>query len=455
MAMFYALGIDPSKENFTTSLLSGGGSTIWKNKQWPTNREGFDACLSELNLVLRAKDSLVVGIEATASLDDNLLKWFSTLKAPFYVTPIRLNPAATARFTGHKPIRGKTDGMDANRRIGEFTLYYADRLSAYEHDGQAQAMARVTSERSRMVEEATAVKNRLADHLIIAFPEFTNVFKKPWIKSARAVLRKTPTARHAAKKRPKAFAKLKLSCRETLGEQRAKQLIYLASRSVASATKDSDAEMILFGLDQLDMLEKRIDSIEKQMRDYAQRSIDEDKAEPQAPQGAPRIGEQIRLIKTMRGAGVVGAAGIVLPSRGIARFASAKAFSAQLGACPEFDQTGTSKAKTRLTRSGDRRTRPMLYLLAQMACVHDPSFAFHKWRLMRKGLKPKQAVCACMNRLAKIMWTLVHTRSPYDVNRQLGQIAIHHGDLWKTFVKENSENKQMWKNIDEKWKNHA
>lgn len=455
MSKFYVLGVDPGKRHFAASLLDGEGQTIWKNGRWPVSRAGFDDCLERLKATVRAGDRLTVGIEATAALDDNLLAWFSTVEAPFSVTPIRLNSAATARFSGPSPIRGKTDGMDANVRIGQFTQVYAARLRRFEHDPQAQAMARLVGERQRLVKEASAAKNRLGDRLVISFPEFATVFEKPWLATARAVLRHIPTARHAAGKRPRVLARLELGGRKQLGLARAKKLTEAAKRSVASATEEFDAQTILFLLGQLDLLEQRIGAIEKELVGYAAPSAASEPREPEAGEQAPSISEQIRLLQTMRGVGAVGAATVVLASRGISRFASAKAFSAQLGACPDLCQTGSSKATSRLTPSGDRRTRATLFLLARMACIHDPAFAFHKWRLMREGRKPKQALCACMNRLARIMWTLTQTAKPYDVNHALEQIAIHHSGLWKTFLKEKSVHRHMWTKIEARWKNPA
>ena len=97
----------------------------------------------------------------------------------------------------------------------------------------------------------------------------------------------------------------------------------------------------------------------------------------------------------------------------------------------------------------------MLYLNAQTACMFDPAFAFHKWRMIQKGLCPQQAVCAAMNRMARVSWTLVAKNQLYDVNRMLDQIKIHHADLWKTFVRLHQNDQRLWKNVEPRYKKTA
>jgi transposase len=447
----YVLGIDPGKKNFSTALLRLSGERVWKSHEWSADREGFEACEESLKQALEPGDHLIVGVEATASLDDNLLAWLGAMRAPFALTTIRVNCAQTARFTGPRPIRGKTDPLDADRRIAEFTRVYAAQLHRFEHDPKTLAMGRLVNERQRLVKEATATKNRLSDRLVISFPEFTTVFAKPWQVQARAVLAKTPTARHAARKRPSVFARFNLGRGRPLGAKRAKALISAAKASVASATSDFDAQTIRFMLEQLTLLEGRIGEIEAELGRYAQSLGKGAQSEPGAEEEAT-FAEEIRLAASMRGVGLVGSATLVLRARGLSRFTTAKALSAQLGACPDLRQTGSSMNTSNLTSSGDRHTRPMLYLLTQMVCVHDPAFAFHKWRLIRKGLKPKQAVCACMNRVVRILWKLAKTRKPYDVEHALRQIEIHHSELWKTFAKEKKDDKIMWRKTEKKWR---
>jgi transposase len=450
MTASFVLGIDPGKTFFAATLMHSTGERIWKGRQFDMSREGIDELGSNL-----PEGDLTVGIEASGRIDDNLLAWFSRWMSCCRnrrTKLIRVNPGQSARFGGPKPRRDQTDGSDSDH-IGEYTRVYAHRLEAFEHDPQVQAMARLISERQHLVEDLAATKSRTHEQLLISFPEFTQIFTDPFAKLARAALREVPTARHAASRRPLSLARVKAGRKEcSLGTEQAKKLIQLGKRSIASAVEDNDAQAMVFLLDQLNLLERRLASIEQTLAAYAQRAQTEVGLATEEGVSAAR---QIGLLDSIPGIATVAAATLVLGSRGIARFGSGRALAAQWAACPERTQTGTSLNKTRLTARGDHKRRAMLYLATQIACLYDSAFAFHKWRMVQHGLCPQQAVCAAMNRMARVIWALVAKNRAYDVNLMIGQIQIHHSELWKTFVRLHQNNKALWKNVDPKYKKVA
>ena len=455
----FVLGIDPSKRKLNGALITAQGERVDLQSEWPMSRPGFEGLGQALAERLEPGDRLIVGVEATAALDDNLLAWLHAWDAPFEVSVLRLNSAQTGKFVGPKPIRGKTDPLDSRWRIAEFARVYAAQLHAFLQDPEAQAMGRLVNERQTLGAEAAAAKNRLHDRLVICFPEFASRFNDPGAPLARAVLRRAPTARHAAALRESALAAIRARRGgPALGPERAAGLRQAARQSIASATADTDADAVRFLLGQLERIEERQHAIDACLEAYAQRLQDEappaDAPAP-APDAPASIPEQLRLLDSIRGVGLVGAATIVLRSGGLGRFPTAKALGAQLAACPDRLQTGSSRDSSRLTTCGDRRARSVLYLLTQAACNFDPVFAFHKWRLEQKGRTPKQALCAGMNRMAHLMWAMAQTRQTYDVNRALEQVVLHHRHLWITFLKHAQNSRKLWKGVDPKWRNIA
>lgn len=446
----FVLGIDPGKSFFAATLMHATGERIWKGQEFDMSRDGFDKLRSSL-----PHGDLTVGIEASGRIDDNLLAWFGRWKAccrDREITVIRVNPGQSARFGGPKPRREYTDGSDSDH-IGEFTRVYANRLEAFEHDPKAQAMTRLINERQHRVDELAATKNRIHEQLLVCFPEFTQVFVDPFAKLARAILRQAPTARHAAKRRPLSLARVKAGHKErSLGTERAQKLVELAKRSIGSAGEDNDAAAMIFLLDQVELLEKRLADIEATLTAYAAQAKNE--VVPAGEEGVSPA-RQIELLDSIPGIATVAASTLVLGTRGLTRFDSASALAAQWASCPERMQTGTSLNKTRLTARGDHKRRAMLYLATQISCMYDPAFAFHKWRMIQRGLCPQQAVCAAMNRMARVAWTLVAKNQIYDVNLMVGQIQIHHADLWKTFVRLHQNNGTLWKKVEFKYKKLA
>jgi transposase len=438
----FVLGIDPGKSFFAATLLDTDGRPVWKEECIDMSRDGFEILRSKL-----PAGNLTVAIEASGRIDENLLAWFQGLAATCRdreIKVIRVNPGQSARFGGSKPRRDQTDGSDS-AHVAEFARVYQTRLEAFDHDRRIQGMCRLISERERLVEDQTATKNRIHEQIMICFPEFTRVFADPFAKLARAVLRQIPTARCAAGRRPLSLARIKGGRRcASLGIERAQQLINYAGESIASAREEFDGEAMIFLIEHLESLEKRLASIEQILVRYAE----------QAQPGADRPGsrgisapQQIRLLDSIPGIGIVAASTLVLGTRGLDRFYSGSALSAQWASCPERVKTGTSLNHTHLTARGDHKKRAMLYLVTQSACNFDPAFAFHKWRMIQRGLCPKQAVCAVMNRMARVIWAMVANNSSYDVNELIVQIRIHHGDLWKTFVQCNQNKPYLWKNV--------
>jgi transposase len=446
----FVLGIDPGKSFFAATLMHSTGERIWKARQFDMSRDGFAALKSSL-----PDGDLTVGIEASGRIDDNLLAWFGRWKSccrDRKVTLIRVNPGQSARFGGPKPRRDQTDGSDSDH-IGEFTRVYAHRLQAFEHDAEAQAMSRLVNERQHRAEELAATKNRIHEQLMVCFPEFTQMFVDPFAKLARAVLKQVPTAREAAKRRPLSLARVKAGRKErSLGTEAAHKLIQLGKESIASACEDNDAAAMTFLLNQLDLLEKRLADIEGALAAYAARAEHELGSAGEQGVSAAR---QIQLLDSIPGIATVAASTLVLGTRGLARFDSGSALAAQWASCPERTQTGTSLDKTRLTARGDHKRRAMLYLAVQVACMYDPAFAFHKWRMIQAGLCPQQAVCAVMNRMAHVAWALVAKNQTYDVNYMVGQIQIHHAELWKTFVRLHENNGTLWKKVEIKYRKIA
>lgn len=443
------LGIDPGKSFFAGTLMYSTGEVIWKVQQFDMSKDGFESLKSKL-----PEGDLTIGIEASGRIDDNLMAWFGQWIPTCRnrrVKLIRVNPGQSARFGGPKPRRDQTDISDSEH-VAEYTRVYANRLNGFVYDPKAQSMTRLISERQRVVNDMVATKNRIHEQLLVCFPEFIKVFSDPFSELALAVLRDCPTAESLARRQALSLARVKGGGRrgQSLGVERARKLIALAKGSIASAGEAHDREAFRFLLDQLGLLEKRLASIKQNLVAYVESA--QGQTETPAEASVPR---QIELVDSAPGIGIVAASTLVLGTQGIARFVSGKALSAQWASCPERTETGTSLKKTALTNRGDHKRRAMLYLVTQIACISDPAFAFHKWRMVQRGLTPQQAVCASMNRMARVLWSLVAKNQTYDVNRMVAQIQMHHAELWKTFRGLHKNDPRLWKKVDERFKKSA
>ena len=480
MSETYVLGVDPSKRKVTVCMMKQrNGEVVLGPMDFAADRQGFQDLLERLRERLGEGDRLMAGVEASGVYDDNLLCWLGSLRAePWRTFVLRLDPAQVAHFGGARPVRGKTDAADA-RRIARFVRAYAEELDLFEYDEEALAMLRLVNERGHLVEDHTVWMNRLQDHLVVCFPEFETLFKDPTGALPLAVLTKVATAAEAARHQARTLARVRADAPRSrfLGEERAQALVRAAKNSVASAAGEHDGATMRFAVGQLQLLDERISNIETTLEAYYHTVCEPAPAGAPAPAASPRreapsadaklgaaassdadlgdatsgavtapdaaspqppaltIPEQLRLVDTVPGVSIVGACTVVLRSRGLGRFTSAKALAAQLGACPDRNQTGSSRDQTHLTHRGDRRTRAVLYMLTQSATLCNPVMAFHKWRHQRNGMRPKQAVCACMNRMARWIYGVVKNGKPYDPQRAVENASRHHADLWEEFLK--------------------
>lgn len=436
-ATIYALGVDPAKEKATLCLLDQQGAVILAPFDAPASREGFALVESRLAPCLAAGDQLLVGVEASCALDDNWLAFFCALEAPFALSVMRLDAAQVRHFSGPKPLRGKTDHADA-RRIARFVCAYASELARFRHDPEAQAMCLAVSDRAAIVEDLTRLKNRLRDRLVLAFPEFERLMKDPASPLALAILEAAPTAASLGAMALEALAAIAApeSPSRRLGQEKAALLLAAAKSSIASQKSPMAAAVIGHLVAQIRLLRSHVAQLETFIDEYVESAAPAQAGTEPAAAAPPSIPRQIALLDTLPGVGPIVAATLVLRSQGLSRFHSAKAFAAQLAACPDRLQTGTSKDIGRLAQRGDRRARPQLFLAARVATTYDPFLAFHKWRHMRAGQGAKQAICSCMNRLARLAWTLVRDNTPYDPAKAMDQITRHHLQEWQLFLKE-------------------
>jgi transposase len=452
---YYTLGVDPAKHKVTICLLHGSGREIVSPCDLACTREGFDQLRCLLESHVPAGQPLTIGVECTGSLDDNVLALFASMRDQWQLTLIRVDAAPVHHFSGPRPLRGKSDRADA-RRIARFTRTYAEELYHFVADEELLAMQRLVNERLALAEDLTQLKNRLHDRLVISFPELTQVFNDPACGVALAVLAKAPTASQVAKMRPSSLAQLRGAGKHgrVVGAERAAQLKALAHNSIASACTASDAATIERLVSRIQMLLEHQDQIEQHLSQFVATAAEPASAEEQSTADAEQpstrcdLARQIQIAQSLPGLGLVNSSALVLRSRGIRRFTTRKALAAQLGLCPDQNQTGSSRDTSRLTYRGDRRARSLMFLACVIALRTDVAFSFHHWRLVQSGKSGKQAVCACMNRMAQLLWTLVDNNTTYDPQRAIRNAAKHHPELWKSYLEHASElGKTMQKKI--------
>jgi len=154
--------------------------------------------------------------------------------------------------------------------------------------------------------------------------------------------------------------------------------------------------------DHLAFLDVQIADIEKQIDDLIDNDTD--------------LRNQRDLIKSIPGLGHRSASSITAEFPELAKYRDAKAVAAHAGLCPAIEQSGTSLARSHLSRSGSSKLRRLLYFPAIVAMKHNPAIASFAGRLQSRGKQKMVIVAAAMRKLLVLAYGVVKSGRPFDAS---------------------------------------
>jgi transposase len=149
-------------------------------------------------------------------------------------------------------------------------------------------------------------------------------------------------------------------------------------------------------------LEKEIARIEKQIADVIKSN--------------QHLEEKMELITSIKGIGKLTAYKVLSHIPDMNCFANAKQFAAFIGISPRQHQSGKFQGKTTISRLGDSRLRKVFYMAALVAKRFNNRLQPFVERLQNKGKAPKAIICAVMRKLAHLVFGVLKSRRPFDVN---------------------------------------
>jgi transposase len=161
-------------------------------------------------------------------------------------------------------------------------------------------------------------------------------------------------------------------------------------------------------------LQRRIADLQRQIDDHIDRN--------------PDLRDDAALIKSIPGLGPVTVAKVLAYLGDVRRFGTAKALAAFLGVTPRQKQSGTSvKGRTMLSRTGHTAMRTALYMPAIVAMRHNLAVKAFGDRLRSHGMAPKAVIGACMHKLATLIFGVVHSGKPFDINLAMPKLDVQDG----------------------------
>lgn len=132
-------------------------------------------------------------------------------------------------------------------------------------------------------------------------------------------------------------------------------------------------------------------------------------------------GEDVQLVASIKGVGLITAATIVNRIGSIDRFESSDQLKSYLGIYPAIRQSGKSKGKARLAKHGDKLIRHQLFNCAKSAAKFNPACRELYNRLIKKGHKALYAWVAVMRKLVQIIYGVLKNKTPWNPNLPLTQ----------------------------------
>jgi transposase len=134
--------------------------------------------------------------------------------------------------------------------------------------------------------------------------------------------------------------------------------------------------------------------------------------------------ETLATLKTIPGIGTKTAIVLIAITGNFEYFDDVRALCAYCGICPRIYKSGTSvNGKGHIVKMGNGRIRKLLYLCAWSAQKSNPQCKDLKERLVAKGKPGKVINIAMANKLLRIAFGVVKSKSDYNKNKGLKRAA--------------------------------
>jgi transposase len=385
--MKFYVGIDMSKD-FFNYCIKNKNKEIIKQGKLKNSKVGFDEIVGPIK-----KDYIdcIVGVESTSIYHIP----FSVYLTQKDINLVVINPILTSKFAKFSSYRGKTDKKDASL-IADFLIVNKIEASKYAISSEVKILAR---QKEKNANSISMLKDEIKKLIFLVFPELEkkiNIFTS----CALCMLERFPSAKSVRKGKLK-FKNTFNRCSSNTGRDVSYSYIDIINLAKESVGVDNKAyeKLIISKIKQLKLLIDENDDIDKMIEEVIkENTVDE---------------ENINIVTSIKGIGNSLAVGFVSEIENIERFESPRKLIAFAGIDPIIKQSGKYRADFAISKKGSRHLRRTLYLMALNVVRYEGKFKDYYLSLKNKGKKPKQALIAVANKLAKTLWAMLTHKTPY------------------------------------------
>jgi transposase len=397
--MFY-LGIDVALKTHRCALLDAEGEKVGNSFSIDSCQEGFFELLAVLAKRGVPQTDLVIGMEATGHLWENLLGFLEGKGLKTHL----LNPFQTNRYRELLSKKAKTDDIDAYVIAG--LLRSGEGRCCYVPDDQVQGLRDMVRLRNTYLDNLQTYRRQASALVQVVFPEVFSVVKDPFAKVMRTVLQKYPTASHLAQAHPRHIEKIARTFQgNNFDRTKAEELVQAARNSIyGGKARDSRGKVLASLMTQVAQLEDALDSLDQSISDSLS--------------GPSQNSSSADRLTSIPGVGPKTAAILLAEIGDVYRFHSANHLIGYFGFFPVITESGGRPlAAPKISKRGPKYFRKAVYMAAVAALKHNPELRSLYHRKISQGKAPKQALIVVARKLLTVVYSLLRYNTDYDPRR--------------------------------------
>ncbi len=376
-------GIDVGKRKHAATTLSPQGEILGQIACFENTRQGVDRLENDLLLPAGGPGKVLVAMEATGHY------WIclhAELTRRRYECVV-LNPLLTGARAKTRVRKTSNDRIDSGG-IARLVLSGEAKASRVP-DAETAELRLLVRHRRRLIQAASSMERYAHTLIDRLFPEYADIFSKPFLPSAQKLIREIGLAPHKlVAQAQEARQLLQTASRRKLAPETIDQFLEAAKESIGCRRAEEVTEKQLCSIfDYLDAVSQPIASIEQELR---------------------RRVEKLCSPLPSLGISAVLAAAIHAESDPITDFASADQYVAYTGLDPSRRESGDSiHYNGKISKRGSPVLRQALYLAAFV--IYRKHDYFHRiYRKHRRlGKQHENALVIVARHLARVIWRML------------------------------------------------
>jgi len=403
------VGVDVSKGYADFAVMSEEGSLVRNCDRFDDTALGHAAVADLFARLDNPQEPVhfVVGVESSGGLERNWAHFFKSIAQKFNLKVYLLNPLAVKRFLSRDLHRNVNDRISA-RGIADY-LRSGMRTQEASYEPELEGPRTLCRSIRNLSERCAELQNEIQSLLPRVHPELVRFCRNGIPQWILHLLVKYPTVTELSSADPAELNEI-----PHVGDQRARDIVQSARKSVAAQRDRFTAASIRLLTEQLLQLQKQESQAKKELCENLKNDAG------------------VRIMRSIPGIGLWTAVCLRIEIGPIERFRSAEALIAYAGLDPQIHTSGDGEIRKGISKRGKRQIRALLYTSACCARVHNPVIEQFYVRLLAAGKKKSVALTACMRKILSIVYGCWISEKEFDasyaeqVSRNTGERKTAH-----------------------------